>query len=69
MSKDINVDIENKRNNKLSLDGFEVVPFFDDQHVIDETYALNSERDFNIKGGAELLFFRLFDLPYRLKDV
>ncbi|MFP7414373.1 hypothetical protein [Priestia filamentosa] len=69
MSKDINVEIENKRNNRLSPEGFEVVPLLDNQHVISETYRLNQDRDFDASSGAELFFFYLFGLPYRVEKV
>ncbi|MDT3762960.1 hypothetical protein [Priestia filamentosa] len=69
MSKDINVDIENKRNNKLSLEGFEVIPLLDNQHVISETYKLNQDRDFDTASGVELFFFYLFGLSYRVEKV
>ncbi|RAS75254.1 hypothetical protein [Priestia endophytica] len=69
MTKDINVDIENKRNNKLSLGGFEVIPLVDNEHVISETYKLNQDRDFDTASGAELFFLYLFGLPYRVEKV
>ncbi|AKO92717.1 hypothetical protein BEH_11805 [Priestia filamentosa] len=69
MPKDINVEIENKRNNKLNPNGFEVTPLLDIQHVIDTTYKLNQARDFDMNSGVELFFFYLFNLPYHIKKV